>query len=158
MPAFPSLPPAGGIAAVLLLSAFAHHQLQALPRQRHRGPHGARACGQPQRPFRCLPQGLDARSLQVVADAPVRVGDICVQVPARALVAQSTGEDCSGVPLVLSTGQTLGQTQGSLPRPWTVDVQPEAAAPSPSPSAWPPRLRRWAAPQRWRRRWCPRSA
>ena len=108
--------------------------------------------------FRCLPQGLDARSLQVVADAPVRVGDICVQVPARALVAQSTGEDCSGVPLVLSTGQTLGQTQGSLPRPWTVDVQPEAAAPSPSPSAWPPRLRRWTAPQRWRRRWCPRSA
>ena len=35
--------------------------------------------------FRCLPQGLDARSLQVVADAPVRVGDISVQVPARAL-------------------------------------------------------------------------
>ena len=49
MPAFPSLPPAGGIAALLFLSAFAHHQLQALPRQRHRGPHGARACGQPQR-------------------------------------------------------------------------------------------------------------
>ena len=29
MPAFPSLPPAGGIAALLLLSAFAHAQAQA---------------------------------------------------------------------------------------------------------------------------------
>ena len=35
--------------------------------------------------FRCLPQGLDARSLQVVADAPVRVGNISVQVPERPL-------------------------------------------------------------------------
>ena len=98
--------------------------------------------------FRCLPQGLDARSLQVVADAPVRVGDISVQVPARALVTQSTGEDWSGVPHVLSTGQPLGQTQGSLPRPWTVDVQREPPA-KPVAIDMAPRLRRWAAPLRW---------
>lgn len=65
-----------------------------------------------------------------------------VRLERLALVAQSTGEDWSGVPLVLSTGQPLGQTQGSLPRPWTVDVQPEpparpvaismAAAPAPA--------------------------
>ena len=68
-----------------------------------------------------------------------------VRLERLALVAQSTGEDWSGVPLVLSTGQPLGQTQGSLPRPWTVDVQPEppakpvaismAAAPAPAPAA-----------------------
>ena len=69
-------------------------------------------------------------------------GAATVRLERLALVAQSTGEDWSGVPLVLSTGQPLGQTQGSLPRPWTVDVQPEpparpvaismAAAPAPA--------------------------
>ena len=55
-------------------------------------------------------------------------GAATVRLERLALVAQSTGEDWSGVPLVLSTGQPLGQTQGSLPRPWTVDVQPEPPA------------------------------
>ena len=59
--------------------------------------------------------------------------------------------DWSGVPLVLSTGQPLGQTQGSLPRPWTVDVQREPPA-KPIAIDMAPRLRRWAAPRRWRRR------
>lgn len=72
-------------------------------------------------------------------------GAATVRLERLALVAQSTGEDWSGVPLVLSTGQPLGQTQGSLPRPWTLDVQPEppakpvaismAAAPAPAPAA-----------------------
>ena len=35
--------------------------------------------------FRCLPQGLDARGLQVVGDASVRIGDTSVLVQERAL-------------------------------------------------------------------------
>lgn len=303
MPAFPSLPPAGGIAALLLLSAFAHAQAQAPADAPSRitsvklYPGSATvertarvSAGSRSVTFRCLPQGLDARSLQVAADPSVRVGDIAVQVQERALaggcaspldervhsaqdqlaaaqaetdalelahtylktvagtapatqttgpgtpgagnisvttdalrrsaqdtlvrlhqakrrhealelevraltaerdriagprarvatvtvtlaaeregdvrltyqvrgpswspsyratldssaasvhlerlalVAQDTGEDWSGVPLTLSTGQPLRATAGRLPRPWTVDVQPEAPPPRPAPT------------------------
>lgn len=47
-----------------------------------------------------------------------------VQLERLALVAQSTGEDWSGVALTLSTGQPLAAAQGPLPRPWTLDVPP----------------------------------
>ena len=94
MPAFPSPLQAGGLAALLFLPAFAHAQTDAPSRitsvklypgsatveRTARVPAGSRSVT-----FRCLPQGLDARSLQVVADAPVRVGDIGVQVQERAL-------------------------------------------------------------------------
>ena len=45
-----------------------------------------------------------------------------------AQVAQSSGEDWSEVPLVLSTGQPGSATQGPLPRPWRVGIQPPVAA------------------------------
>ncbi|QEA13106.1 DUF4139 domain-containing protein [Comamonas flocculans] len=54
-----------------------------------------------------------------------------VQLERLALVAQTTGEDWSGVQLTLSTGQPLAATQGPLPRPWTLDVQPKEPPPVP---------------------------
>ncbi len=56
----------------------------------------------------------------------------------QALVAQTTGEDWSGVQLTLSTGQPGAATQGPLPRPWRVGIQPPppTAAPAmPAPAA-----------------------
>ena len=62
----------------------------------------------------------------------------------QALVAQSTGEDWDGVQLTLSTGQPGAATQGPLPRPWRVGIEPPvqampapamAAAPAPAPMA-----------------------
>jgi len=44
-----------------------------------------------------------------------------------ALVEQHTGEDWDNVPLRLSTGQPLAQTQGRLPSPWRVEVRPDVA-------------------------------
>lgn len=41
--------------------------------------------------FRCLPQGLDAQSLQVQTDAAVRVGETSVQVQDRALAGGCAG-------------------------------------------------------------------
>lgn len=48
-----------------------------------------------------------------------------VQLERLALVAQNTGEDWSDVALTLSTGQPLAATSGRLPRPWTLDIQPD---------------------------------
>lgn len=50
----------------------------------------------------------------------------------QALVAQNSGEDWTGVQLMLSTGQPGRATQGRLPRAWTLDV-----APPPQPQAAP---------------------
>ena len=47
-----------------------------------------------------------------------------VRLERQALVAQTTGEDWSGVQLTLSTGQPGAATQGPLPRPWRVGIQP----------------------------------
>ncbi|WOP15813.1 DUF4139 domain-containing protein [Ottowia sp. SB7-C50] len=61
-----------------------------------------------------------------------------VRLERQALVAQNTGEDWSGVQLTLSTGQPGAATQGPLPRPWRVGIQPPAppAAPAmPVPAA-----------------------
>ncbi len=73
-----------------------------------------------------------------------------VRIERQALVAQATGEDWSGVRLVLSTGQPLSPTAGRLPSPWRIGLEPpprpqaEAsflmqsapmAAPAPAPSA-----------------------
>ena len=44
-----------------------------------------------------------------------------------AQVAQSTGEDRDGVAITLSTGQPGAATQGPLPRPWRVGIQPPRA-------------------------------
>lgn len=62
-----------------------------------------------------------------------------------AQVAQSSGEDWSEVPLTLSTGQPGAATQGPLPRPWRIGIEPPpaagearqrlAAAPAPVPVA-----------------------
>ena len=49
-----------------------------------------------------------------------------VRLERQALVAQATGEDWSGVQLRLSTGQPGAATQGPLPRPWRVGIQPPA--------------------------------
>ena len=57
-----------------------------------------------------------------------------VRLERLALVAQETGEDWTGVPLTLSTGQPLRATSGHLPRPWAVDVRPEPR-PEPAPIA-----------------------
>ena len=55
-----------------------------------------------------------------------------------AQVAQNTGEDWSDVQLTLSTGQPGAATQGPLPRPWRVGIQPpEPAPPSPAMMAAP---------------------
>lgn len=51
-----------------------------------------------------------------------------VQLERQALVAQNTGEDWSDVALILSTGRPNQATQGPLPRPWTLDVQPPQRA------------------------------
>lgn len=50
-----------------------------------------------------------------------------------AQVAQSTGEDWDGVAITLSTGQPGAATQGPLPRPWRVGVQPPQAEAMPAP-------------------------
>ncbi|HOB66342.1 DUF4139 domain-containing protein [Ottowia sp.] len=47
-----------------------------------------------------------------------------VRLERQALVAQATGEDWSGVQLTLSTGQPGAATQGPLPRPWRVGIEP----------------------------------
>lgn len=54
-----------------------------------------------------------------------------VQLERQALVAQNSGEDWSNVQLLLSTGQPTRSTQGTLPRPWTLDV---AATPQAVPA------------------------
>ena len=46
-----------------------------------------------------------------------------VQLERQALVVQASGEDWRDVQLLLSTGQPGRNTQASLPRPWTLDVQ-----------------------------------
>ncbi len=59
-----------------------------------------------------------------------------------AQVAQNTGEDWDGVQITLSTGQPGAATQGPLPRPWRVGIQPPVteapvammAAPAPAPT------------------------
>jgi len=51
-----------------------------------------------------------------------------VRLERLALVEQHTGEDWTDVPLQLSTGQPLAASQGALPRPWRVDVQPDVTA------------------------------
>jgi len=67
-----------------------------------------------------------------------------VRLERQALVAQSTGEDWDGVQLTLSTGQPGAATQGPLPRPWRVGIEPPmqpmpvpamAAAPAAAPMA-----------------------
>jgi len=54
-----------------------------------------------------------------------------VRLERQALVAQATGEDWSGVQLTLSTGQPGAATQGPLPRPWRVGIEPPAPPPAP---------------------------
>lgn len=54
-----------------------------------------------------------------------------VRLERQALVAQNTGEDWDGVQLTLSTGQPGAATQGPLPRPWRVGIQPPAKAAPP---------------------------
>jgi uncharacterized protein (TIGR02231 family) len=51
-----------------------------------------------------------------------------VRLERQALVAQATGEDWDGVQLTLSTGQPGAATQGPLPRPWRVSIQPPVEA------------------------------
>ncbi|QCB48361.1 DUF4139 domain-containing protein [Hydrogenophaga sp. PAMC20947] len=49
----------------------------------------------------------------------------------QAQVAQATGEDWTGVPMRLSTGQPRRGTAGPLPRPWRIDIaqpRPEVEA------------------------------
>ena len=47
-----------------------------------------------------------------------------VRLERQATVAQSTGEDWSGVQLRLSTGAPQRAAQGQLPRPWVLDMAP----------------------------------
>jgi uncharacterized protein (TIGR02231 family) len=59
-----------------------------------------------------------------------------VKLERTALVAQSSGEDWSDVPLTLSTGQPTAQTVAPLPRPWRIaQAQPEPPRPAPAPMA-----------------------
>lgn len=59
-----------------------------------------------------------------------------------AQVAQSTGEDWDGVQVTLSTGQPGAATEGPLPRPWRVGIQPPVAqAPAAMMAAPAPRAR-----------------
>jgi len=51
--------------------------------------------------------------------------NVSVRLERLALVEQHTGEDWTAVPLRLATGQPLAASQGALPRPWRVDVQPD---------------------------------
>ncbi len=62
-----------------------------------------------------------------------------VHLERLASVAQSTGEDWSGVQLTLSTGQPTRATSGRLPNQWTLDVAPPPPPPAPSPVAGAPR-------------------
>lgn len=72
-----------------------------------------------------------------------------VRIERQALVAQATGEDWSGVRLVLSTGQPQGATTGRLPSSWRIGIEPPpqpmgqmsfAPAPAPAPMAAAPAL------------------
>ena len=54
-------------------------------------------------------------------------GSGSVRIERQAIVAQSTGEDWSGVQLRLSTGAPQRSTQGQLPRPWVLDIAPPPA-------------------------------
>lgn len=58
-----------------------------------------------------------------------------VRLERLALVAQTTGEDWSGVQLTLSTGQPTRATSGQLPRAWTLDVEPPPAPVAAEPRA-----------------------
>ncbi len=77
-----------------------------------------------------------------------------LQLTRLAQVAQSTGEDWSGVRITLSTGQPGAATQGPLPPPWRVGIEPPAppmqarmmAAPAPSPVAAAAKFESEAAP------------
>ncbi|MFD1894292.1 DUF4139 domain-containing protein [Ottowia beijingensis] len=59
-----------------------------------------------------------------------------VRLERQALVAQATGEDWDGVQLTLSTGQPGAATQGPLPRPWRVGIEPPVQ-PMPAPAMAP---------------------
>lgn len=54
--------------------------------------------------------------------AAENAGTGSVHIERQAIVAQSTGEDWSGVQLRLSTGTPQRSTQGQLPRPWVLDI------------------------------------
>ena len=68
-----------------------------------------------------------------------------VRLERLALVAQASGEDWQGVPLVLSTGQPSRSSSSALPRPWRLDLAP-AVPPAPAPAA-PAMARLAAAPK-----------
>ena len=59
--------------------------------------------------------------------AAENAGTGSVHIERQAIVAQSTGEDWSGVQLRLSTGTPQRSTQGQLPRPWVLDIAPPPA-------------------------------
>ena len=83
--------------------------------------------------------------------AAENAGTGSVHIERQAIVAQSTGEDWSGVQLRLSTGTPQRSTQGQLPRPWVLDIAappalqmarskamagaPAMGAPAPAPPA-----------------------
>ncbi|HEY4068215.1 MAG TPA: DUF4140 domain-containing protein, partial [Burkholderiaceae bacterium] len=46
--------------------------------------------------FACLPAGLDVHSLQVTADAPVRIGETSVLTESRALSGRCSGSALDG--------------------------------------------------------------
>lgn len=56
-----------------------------------------------------------------------------LRIERQAIVAQASGEDWSGVQLRLSTGAPARNSQGRLPRPWTLDLAPPPPPPSPAP-------------------------
>ena len=59
------------------------------------------------------------------SDSGVKQGSTAsVRLERQATVAQSTGEDWSGVQLRLSTGAPQRAAQGQLPRPWVLDMAP----------------------------------
>jgi uncharacterized protein (TIGR02231 family) len=65
-----------------------------------------------------------------------------VRIERQALVAQATGEDWTGVKLVLATGQPRRETSGRLPVSWRIGIEPPhadsmrfASAPAPAPVA-----------------------
>ncbi|MGP1629139.1 MAG: DUF4139 domain-containing protein [Giesbergeria sp.] len=58
-----------------------------------------------------------------------------LRIERQAIVAQASGEDWSGVQLRLSTGTPQRSSQGSLPRPWTLDLAPPTPPPAPAPAA-----------------------
>lgn len=66
-----------------------------------------------------------------------------IELERQALVAQTSGEDWNNVQLTLSTGQPTRNTQGRMPSPWVLDVQPAVAmAPAPMPAAPAPAMSR----------------